>query len=228
MKNFKLNPMSTTEEIRAYLEEYCRQLTAVYRTKAAIACFSYKIGGETRIQAISGNASDFFTVDTCTIDEKSFSSRHVSNTVEKSYKLRFTNVKNKGADGKSFFQKYFNKNVIFDMSIDEFMESYDEFVNSMDYSDVCSDIAKARYEQRKKHQKENTQLTLTVGHFVEKLICDVFGIDWKLNVSNFKNGYDIKDNNGQTYEVKSCLGKIKYNGETYSFGGSSIELTKDR
>lgn len=228
MKNFKLNPNSTVEEIRAYLEEYVRQLTSVYHTKAAIACFSYKIGGETRVQAVCGAPSDFFTVDTCSVDEKSFSSRHVSNTVEKTYKLRFTNVKNKGADGKSFFQKFFNKNVVFDMSIDEFMESYDEFVNSMDYSDVCSDIAKARYEQRKKHLKENTQLTLTVGHFVEKLICDTFGIDWKLNVSNFKNGYDVKDNNGQTYEVKSCLGKIKYNGETYSFGGSSIELTKDR
>ena len=124
MKNFKLSPMSTVEEIRAYLEEYVRQLTSVYHTKAAIACFSYKIGGETRVQAVCGAPSDFFTVDTCSVDEKSFSSRHVSNTVEKTYKLRFTNVKNKGADGKSFFQKFFNKNVVFDMSIDEFMEIF--------------------------------------------------------------------------------------------------------
>lgn len=218
---------SSIAEVRAYLDAYLRQLTAVYTNKLAIAVFAYKLGAETRIQAIIGSAADFFTEYTCSIDEKSNSSRHVSATAPKTYKLRFTNIKNKGANGKSFMQMFFNKNVLFDISIDEFMNGYDEFVNSLDYAEICSEIAAIRYKQKKQHKMESTQLNLTVGHYVEKLVCDTFGIDWRLNVANHKNGYDVKDRNGQTYEVKSCLGKIKWNGETYSFGGSSIEISKN-
>lgn len=228
MKNIKLNPMSTVSEVAEYLRAYAEGAVSVHKGKKTIAVFTYKCGAETFVKAISGDFAEFFTVDTCSIDEKSNSSRHVAETVEKSYKLRFSNIKNKGVNGRSFLQNYgIPRAAIFEMSIDDFMNGYFEFID--EYGDgATNEIAKQRYAQRKSKKLENTQLTLTVGHYIEYLLCEQFGQSYSINVSNYKNGYDVKDSNGQKYEVKSCLGKIKFDGETYSFGGSSIELSKDR
>lgn len=224
----KLNANSTVADFAEYLRAYAQGATSVHKDKKAIAVFSYKCGAETFVKAISGDFSEFFTTDTCSLDVKSNSSRHVAETVEKSYKLRFSNVKNKGANGRSFLQNYgIPRTAIFEMTVDDFMNGYFEFIE--EYGDgATNEIARQRYAQRKAKKLESTQLTLTVGHYIEYLLCKQFGQSYSINVSNYKNGYDVKDSNGQKYEVKSCLGKIKFEGETYSFGGSSIELSKDR
>lgn len=190
-----------------------------------IIAFSYKDGNNYRFRAVKCDFEDIkpHMLKVC---EKSFSSRHVSaEYTKKTYKLRLENLKNASEKGKndSFIKKFFNNECVFDISDIEFFEKFEAFRSLYDR---CANkvIYAQRAEQKKQKKQENTQMNLTVGHFTEWLI---MGNEWSINCTAAPNGYDYKDNNGNTYEIKSNYGKIKYNGKYITFGGSSIEITKD-
>ena len=220
----KLNAFSTVEEISAYLAMWCKLATKVYREKKLIIAFSYKCGTEYRFRAVKCSFTDIkpYMVSVC---EKSFSSRHVSYECDVTYKLRLENVKNGSIKGSndSFVKQFFNNECVFDIDENEFFTKFELF-KSMYGHGASAEISAQRAKAKRQKKGENTEMTLTVGHFTEWLINPE---NYKINVKTVKNGYDYKDKNGNTYEIKTCYSKVKYNGQNYSFGGSTIELSKD-
>ena len=217
----KLKKDSTIEEISAYLTAYIALATKVYSNKKLAIAFTYNINGETFVKVVSVPFS-VLCADYVSIDVKSNSSRHVSEDVEKTYKLRLTNLKNKGGSGKSFIKEYgFTSETLLEMTFSDFINGYGQFTEQ--YAECANSVIYAQRAKQKKQKKaHSTQMTLTIGHYIESLLTN----DWSINCTTVKNGYDVKINN-IPYEVKSCLGKIKFNDDTYSFGGSTIELSKD-
>lgn len=217
----KLTKESTRQEICAYIAAYIALATKVYSNKKLAIAFTYNMNGETFVKVVSVPFS-VLCADYVSIDEKSNSSRHVSADTEKTYKLRLTNLKNKGESGKSFIKEYgFTSETLLEMTFADFISGYEQFTEQ--YAECANSVIYAQRAKQKRQKKaQNTQMTLTIGHYIESLLTN----DWSINCITVRNGYDVKINN-VPYEVKSCLGKIKYNGENYSFGGSSIELTKD-
>ncbi len=219
----KLNEFSTVEEINEYLNAWSHLATKIYTKKRLIIAFSYKCGTEYRFRAVKCDFTDIkpYMVSIC---EKSFSSRHVSSECDVTYKLRLENVKNGSKKGvnDSFVKQFFNNECVFDIDEKEFFTKFELFKSI--YGHNASNIISAQRAKAKKQKKgENTEMTLTVGHFTEWLI----NPDYKINVKTIKNGYDYREKNGNTYEIKTCYSKVKYNGQIYSFGGSTIELSKD-
>ena len=217
----KLTKNSTREEICAYIAAYIALATKTYREKQLAIAFTYNVSGKTFVKVVSVPFS-VLSADYVSIDEKSNPSRHVPADTEKTYKLRLTNLKNKGKNGKSFIKQYgFTSETLMEMTFDEFINGYEHFREQ--YAGCANSVIYAQKAKQKRQKKgENTQMTLTIGHYIESLLTK----DWTINCATVKNGYDVKIN-GIPYEVKSCLGKIRYNDEIYSFGGSSIELSKD-
>lgn len=217
----KLTQNSTREEVCAYIAAYITLATKVYSNKKLAIAFTYNMSGETFVKVVSVPFS-VLSADYVSIGEKSNSSRHVSADTEKTYKLRLTNLKNKGVNGKSFLKEYgFTSETLLEMTFSDFINGYEQFTEQ--YAEYANSVIYAQRAKQKRQKKaQNTQMTLTIGHYIESLLTN----DWLINCVSVRNGYDVKINN-IPYEVKSCLGKIKFNGDTYSFGGSTIELSKD-
>jgi len=223
--NVILSADSTVSEISAYYADYTERAKRKYPDKKMIVAFSYKCGTEYRFRAVKCEFEDI-KPHMLSVCEKSFSSRHTTaDKAERTYKLRLENLKNASDKGKndSFVKMFFNNECVFDISETEFFAKLDTFRTL--YGHCANDVIFAqRAKQKKQKKQENTQMTLTVGHFTEWLI---MGDKWSINCIACPNGFDYKDENGNTYEIKSSYGKVKYNGENISFGGSSIEITKD-
>ena len=213
---------STIEEIKEYLTAWTVLATKIYKTKQLAIGHFYNNGTENRFRVVVCEFSDI-TENNVSIDEKSNSSRHVSEDTEKTYKLRLTNLKNRRNGEKSFIQRTFNNETLIDISEDEFFESFETFKTI--YSECANSIIFAQRAKQKKQKKgESTQMTLTVGHYVEYLLNPE---EWKINCVTIRNGYDLKTKDGRIFEIKTCCGKIKHGETVYNFGGSTIELSKD-
>lgn len=218
----KLTKNSTIEEIKAYLTAWQELATKIYKTKQLAVGHFYNNGTENRFYVVVCDFSDI-TENNVRIDEKSNPSRHVPAETEKTYKLRLSNLKNCRNGEKSFIQRTFNNETLIDISEDEFFDGFETFKTI--YSECANSVIYAQRAKQKKQKKgESTEMTLTVGHYVEYLLNPE---EWKINVKNIKDGYDLKTKDGRIFEIKTCLGKIKHGEKIYSFGGSTIELSKD-
>lgn len=217
MAKMTLTKESTLAEVAAYLAEWRTLAVKKYPEKRlAIGLFT-----DSKFIILDCDFSDI-TENNVSIDEKSFSSMHKEDNGEKVYKLRLSNLKNSKNGEKSFLLRCFRNTVLFECSLDEFFSRFEWFRN--EYGNCANDVIFAQRAKAKRQKKaENTQMTLTVGHFAEYLLS---GGNWSINAKAIQNSYDVKVNN-TPYEVKTCLGKITYNGTIYNFGGSSIELAKD-
>ena len=218
----KLTKNSTREEICAYLTAWQKLATKIYKTKQLAIGHFYNNGTENRFRVVVCDFSDI-TENNVSIDVKSFPSRHVSEDTEKTYKLRLTNLKNCRNGEKSFIQRTFNNEILIDISEDEFFDGFETFKTI--YSECANSVIFSQRAKAKRQKKgESTEMTLTVGHYVEYLLNPG---EWRINVKNVKDGYDLKTKDGRIFEIKTCCGKIKHGEKVYSFGGSTIELSKD-
>lgn len=217
MKKIILTKDSTPEEIAEYLAIWRELAVKKYPNKRlAVGLFT-----DNKFVILDCNFSDITENNVC-IDEKSFSSMHRENDGKKAYKLRLTNLKNSKNGEKSFLLRCFNNKVLYECSLSEFFTRFESFKN--EYENCAGSVIYAQRLKAKRQKKaESTQMTLTVGHFAEYLLTNG---NWSINAKAIQDSYDVKVND-IPYEVKTCLGKITYNGNKYNFGGSSIELAKN-
>ena len=206
------------EEIQEYLDCYKSVLTSRYPDKQMLLVFSYSEGKDYKIKFITTTPEEFLRAEYFTVTEKSTASRHVKKDAPKVYKLRWTNVKTKKNGQPSFLLRYGiyqEREILPEMDADAFLNGYMDF------------ISKNKSPETAKEINDSSQLTETVGHYIEFLVLQAFGQSYTANFKSAKYGYDAKLNN-IPYEIKSCLGKLKDSkGNSWNFGGSSVEFTAE-
>ena len=200
-------------EIREYLDCYKKILTSRYPDKQMLLVFSYSDGKDYKIKFIRTTPEEFLRAEYFTITEKSTASRHTRKDAPKVYKLRWTNVRTRKNKQPSFLVRYGiqkERELLPEMNADDFLNGYADFISKQKPSGT---------------EQDNSQASETVGHYIEFLVLQAFGQSYKANFKSAKEGYDARIND-IPYEIKSCLGHLKDSkGNSWNFGGSSVEVT---